>query len=78
MKRRFWHCCMLLCACLFPAGMWGQDLVVPGTPETEEVKEKPEHDHTVNFGAKGGFTSSLFLVPHLNVNGVSRYRTITG
>ena len=62
---------MLLCACLFPAGMWGQDLVVPGTPETEEVKEKPEHDHTVNFGAKGGFTSSLFLVPHLNVNGVS-------
>lgn len=71
MKRRFWHCCMLLCACLFPAGMWGQDLVVPGTPETEEVKEKPEHDHTVNFGAKGGFTSSLFLVPHLNVNGVS-------
>lgn len=71
MKRGRWSCCLLLCACLSATGAWGQDLVVPGTPEMEKTKEKPEHEHVVNFGAKGGFTSSLFLVPHLSVNGVN-------
>lgn len=62
---------MLLCICLLPIGIWGQEPAVSGTPATEKTKAKGEYDHMVNFGAKGGFTSSLFLAPHLNVNGVS-------
>lgn len=48
----------------------GQDFDVPGL--TQEEKAKPSrYDRPVNFGAKGGFTSSLFLIKHLTVNGVS-------
>ena len=52
----------------FPAMMWGQTPVVPGTADEEHSghhKETP-----VNFGFKGGFTSSLFLVSQFSVNGV--------
>ena len=52
----------------FPAMMWGQTPVVPGTADEEHSghhKETP-----VNFGFKGGFTSSLFLVSQFSVNGI--------
>ena len=52
----------------FPAMMWGQTPVVPGTAGKEHSghhKETP-----VNFGFKGGFTSSLFLVSQFSVNGM--------
>lgn len=58
-----------LCLLTFSAMMWGQTSVVPGT--TDEKQLKPHHDRPVNFGIKGGFTSSLFLVSNFSVNGVA-------
>lgn len=54
---------------LFPACMQGQLPLVPGTIEPE--RPQYHRDHTVNFGVKGGFTSSLFLVSNFILNGVS-------
>lgn len=52
-----------------PAMMWGQTPVVPGTADEEHPKR---HNETpVNFGIKGGFTSSLFIVSQFSINGVS-------
>ena len=51
----------ILCLLLFPATTWGQSHLVPGTAVEEPLK-KHHHDRPVNFGIKGGFTSSLFLV----------------
>lgn len=36
-------------------------------PET--AKAAPPHEHSVNFGVKGGFTASLFLVSDFSING---------
>lgn len=57
-----------LCLLLFSTSMRGQLPIVPGTAEPERVKR--HYDRPVNFGAKGGFTSSLFLVSDLTINGV--------
>lgn len=45
---------------------WGQN-----TPASKTFHSIPRYDRPVNFGIKGGFTSSLFLVSDLHVNGVS-------
>lgn len=58
-----------LCLLAFCSMMKGQTPVVPGT--SDEVRLKTHHDSPVNFGIKGGFTSSLFLVSNFSVNGVS-------
>ena len=60
----------ILCLLLFPATMWGQSHLVPGTA-IEEPLSKHHHDRPVNFGIKGGFTSSLFLVSNLTLNGIT-------
>lgn len=59
------------CLCMFVASMmmWGQTPIVPGTADDEHPKN--HSDHPVNFGIKGGFTSSLFLVSQFSVNGVA-------
>ena len=61
----------ILCLLLFPATMWGQSHLVPGTA-VEEPLSKHHHDRPVNFGIKGGFTSSLFLVSTLNATSCNR------
>lgn len=58
-----------LCLLMFSTMMWGQAPVVPGT--ADEVHLKFHRGRPVNFGAKGGFTSSLFLVSNFSVNGVA-------
>ena len=58
-----------LCLLAFPAMMWGQAPAVPGTTDEEHLKS--HHDRPVNFGVKGGVTSSLFLVSNFSVNGVA-------
>ena len=57
------------CLLAFSATMWGQLPVVPGTDEPEHPQHTHRHDRRVNFGIKGGFTSSLFLVSDLVLNG---------
>ena len=58
----------ILCLLFFPATLRGQSPLVPGTA-VEEPLNKHHHDCPVNFGIKGGFTSSLFLVSNLTLNG---------
>ena len=53
----------------FSTAMWGQLPVVPGTDKPEHPQHTHRHDRRVNFGIKGGFTSSLFLVSDLVLNG---------
>lgn len=60
----------ILSLSVLPATLWGQSPHVPGTMIEEPLK-KHRHDRTVNFGIKGGFTSSLFLVSNLTLNGVT-------
>ena len=60
----------ILCLLFFPATTWGQSHLVPGTAVEESLK-KHHHDRPVNFGIKGGFTSSLFLVSNLTLNGIT-------
>lgn len=48
--------------------MQGQAPVVPGTLY-EEYTDTP-HEYSINFGIKGGFTSSLFLISNFSVNGI--------
>lgn len=60
----------ILCLLLLPATLWGQTPLVPGTVK-EEPLNKHHHEHPVNFGIKGGFTSSLFLVSNLTLNGIT-------
>lgn len=47
---------------------WGQIPVMSGT--AEEKHSKSHNETPVNFGFKGGFTSSLFLISRFSVNGV--------
>lgn len=51
----------ILCLLLFPATMWGQSHLVPGTA-VEEPLSKHHHDRPVNFGIKGGFTSPFSCI----------------
>lgn len=53
----------------FSTMMWGQHPSVPGTYDDDHPKTPNER--SVNFGVKGGFTSSLFLVSNFSVNGVA-------
>ncbi len=54
---------------MFSATVWGQHPSVPGTYDEDHPKIRNER--TVNFGIKGGFTSSLFLVSNFSINGVA-------
>ena len=58
-----------VCLLAFSTAMWGQLPVVPGTDKPEHPQHTHRHDRRVNFGIKGGFTSSLFLVSDLVLNG---------
>lgn len=67
MKRERFSVCLYLLA--FSALTWGRVSAVADIANEKPLK--PHHDHTVNFGAKGGFTSSLFLVSNFSVNGIA-------
>ena len=58
-----------VCLLAFSTAMWGQLPGVPGTDKPEHPQHTHRHDRRVNFGIKGGFTSSLFLVSDLVLNG---------
>ena len=58
-----------VCLLAFSTAMWGQLPVVPGTDKPEHPQHTHRHDRRVNFGIKGGFTSSLFLVSVGVLNG---------
>ena len=47
---------------------YGQPSAVP-TADVPSTGEKRKPETSVNFGAKGGFTASLFLVSDLSING---------
>ena len=67
MRRRWLLFGIYLLACTTLT--WGQLPVVPGTEEPERPQHVHRHDRRVNFGIKGGFTSSLFLVSDLVLYG---------
>ena len=64
---------MRLYICLYflvlSATTWGQHPNVPGTINGD-ASSKHHKERVVNFGIKGGFTSSLFLVSNLTINGM--------
>lgn len=64
------RCLIILSLCLagISTSLQGQKRL-PGMTEKETVIPD-KNQHVVNFGVKGGFTSSLFLIPHLSVDGV--------
>lgn len=63
---------LYICLCLlaFSATMWGQDSVAPAAAATAH-SAKPHQNRLVNFGIKGGFTSSLFIVSNFMLNGAT-------
>ena len=65
MKRKWFV--VWLCFCLAPAMLWGQVENMPETNDSTHI----HRNHSVNFGVKGGFTSSLFLISDFSINGVS-------
>lgn len=67
MRLKIFYAC--LCLLAVSTTLWGQTPIVPGTADEEHAKHQKEHP--VNFGIKGGFTSSLFLVSQFSVNGVA-------
>lgn len=67
MKLKIFYACLCLLAA--STTIWGQTPIVPGTADEEHTKH--HNEHPVNFGIKGGFTSSLFLVSQFSVNGVA-------
>lgn len=62
------HCTAALLALLCPLWLWGQEEV---RGEVPDAAARHAHKSSVNFGVKGGFTSSLFLVSNLCIGGVS-------
>ena len=68
---------LLLLAALLTASLaWGQAPAVSEAPDVLPQPQKKESTHQrnpdnapVNFGIKGGFTASLFLVSDLSING---------
>ncbi len=61
---------LLLCLCLLVGPMRSQEVAaLPGTLP-DPVPNRHPSDRSVNFGIKGGFTSALFIVSDLIVNGV--------
>lgn len=67
MRLKIFYAC--LCLLAVSTTLWSQTPIVPGTADEEHAKHQKEHP--VNFGIKGGFTSSLFLVSQFSVNGVA-------
>ena len=65
MKRKWFV--VWLCFCFVPAVLWGR---TGNTPETND-STRIQRNHSVNFGVKGGFTSSLFLISDFSIIGVS-------
>lgn len=59
----------ILSLLFFSTQLWGQSPHVAGTIIEEPIK-KHRHDKQFNFGIKGGFTSSLFLVSDITLNGI--------
>lgn len=62
---------MLICMLLWASAtlVRAQEAIYKDTTTVRADKTQERYEHTVNFGIKGGFTSSLFLIPHLTVNG---------
>jgi hypothetical protein len=56
--------------CLFPTLLWGQKKLLPGEKAEAPPRKEHRHERPVNFGLKGGFTSSLFLVSRLALNNI--------
>ena len=58
-----------------PASVWADipmrtDTIPASTIELPQEKQpRHPHDQIINFGAKGGFTASLFLVSDFSING---------
>lgn len=58
-----------------PASVWAEtsmrtDTIPASIIEIpENTPKQPPHEHIVNFGVKGGFTASLFLVSDFSING---------
>ena len=58
-----------------PASMWADipmrtDTIPASAIESPQEKQpRHPHDQIINFGAKGGFTASLFLVSDFSING---------
>ena len=77
MRRRWLLFGIYLLACT--TFTWGQLPVVPGTEEPERPQHVHRHDRRVNFGIKGGFTSSLSLSPtwFLTAQSSTKYRITT-
>lgn len=65
MKQSFLFALLLFVFCVCVQGQSFGDNSSSNTPK------RTYSDRTLNFGAKGGFTSSLFLIPHLTIDGVS-------
>ncbi|MBE6286855.1 MAG: PorT family protein [Mediterranea massiliensis] len=65
MKLKLFGLVILLLYC--PLLLWAQRIVT--LPKKEEKKERID-ERPINFGFKAGFTSSLFLVSDLYVNGM--------
>lgn len=59
-----------LCLLFLSSTLWGQTPLVPGTTH-EGVLKKHRHERPVNFGIKGGFTSTLLLVSNLTLDGIT-------
>lgn len=56
---------------IFSTSVWGQSPVIPEATNKKEHHRYRHYDRPVNFGIKGGFNSSLFLVSNFTLNGVS-------
>lgn len=60
---------MLLVLC--PLFSRGQGFMQPDTDDEAPTLSHSKANHIVNFGIKGGFTSSLFLISDFNIDGIS-------
>ena len=64
-ERTFGLVCLLLATTI---GAYAQSPHVPGTVDND-IPANSKTEQKINFGIKGGFTSSLFLVSNLSING---------
>ncbi|MDR0895978.1 MAG: PorT family protein [Prevotellaceae bacterium] len=64
------RCTSVIILCFFPLLLWGQGMPIPGNTVERAPAHTHHHDRPINFGIKGGFTSSLFLVSKLALNNI--------
>lgn len=64
MKRKRTFICLY--SAILSAAIWAQIPMVPGTIDDEQPI--PRKDRPINFGVKGGFTSSLFFISGLTID----------